>query len=84
MTPNEMRAQASALYYLVVNLVGLTVGPTGIALFTDHVFRNDAMLRYSVLCIAALTGVVAIALLGYNVRQYRRAYAEAQAWLRPA
>ena len=83
-TPNEMRAQASALYYLVVNLVGLTVGPTGIALFTDHVFRNDAMLRYSVLCIAALTGVVAIALLGYNVRQYRRAYAEAQAWLRPA
>jgi MFS family permease len=83
-TPNQMRAQASALYYLVVNLVGLTVGPTGIALFTDHVFRNDAMLRYSVLCIAALTGLVAIVLLGYNVRQYRRAYAEAQAWLRPA
>jgi len=80
-TPNQMRAQASALYYLVVNLVGLTVGPTGIALFTDRVFRNDAMLRYSVLCIACLTGVFAIALLAYNVRQYRRAYIEAQTWL---
>jgi MFS family permease len=83
-TPNQMRAQASALYYLVVNLVGLTLGPTGIALFTDRVFRNDAMLRYSVLCIAGLAGALAIALLAYNVRQYRRAYTEAQTWLRAA
>jgi MFS family permease len=83
-TPNQMRAQAAALYYLVVNLVGLTVGPTGIALLTDHVFRNDAMLRYSVLWIAAVTGLFAIVLLGYNVRQYRRAHVEAQTWLRAA
>jgi len=83
-TPNQMRAQASALYYLVVNLIGLTVGPTGIALFTDKVFRNDAMLRYSVLCVACLAGAFAIGLLLYNVRQYRLAYAEAQSWLRAA
>jgi MFS family permease len=81
-TPNQMRAQASALYYLVVNLIGLTVGPTGIALFTDKVFRNDAMLRYSVLCVACLAGAFAIGLLIYNVRQYRIAYEEAQSWLR--
>ena len=83
-TPNQMRAQASALYYLVVNLIGLTVGPTGIALFTDKVFRDDTMLRYSVLCIACLAGAFAIALLLYNVRQYRAAYEEAQSWLRAA
>lgn len=83
-TPNQMRAQASALYYLVVNLIGLTVGPTGIALFTDHVFHNDAMLRYSVLCVACLAGISAIGLLLYNVRQYRLAYEEAQSWLRAA
>lgn len=81
-TPNQMRAQAAALYYLVVNLIGLTVGPTGIALFTDKVFRNDAMLRYSVLCVACLAGAFAIGLLVYNVRQYRLAYEEAQSWLR--
>lgn len=83
-TPNQMRAQASALYYLVVNLIGLTVGPTGIALFTDQVFHNDAMLRYSVLCVACLAGAFAIGLLRYNVRQYRGAYEEAQSWLRAA
>jgi MFS family permease len=83
-TPNQMRAQASALYYLVVNLIGLTVGPTGIALFTDKVFRDDTMLRYSVLCIACLAGAFAIGLLLYNVRQYRAAYEEAQSWLRAA
>lgn len=80
-TPNQMRAQASALYYLVVNLIGLTVGPTGIALFTDRVFRNDAMLRYSVLSVTCLAGAFAIGLLIYNVRQYRLAYEEAQSWL---
>jgi MFS family permease len=83
-TPNQMRAQSSALYYLVVNLIGLTVGPTGIALFTDRVFQNDAMLRYSVLCVACLAGAFAIGLLLYNVKQYRRAYEEAQSWLRAA
>jgi MFS family permease len=83
-TPNQMRAQASALYYLVVNLIGLTAGPTGIALFTDRVFHNDAMLRYSVLCVACLAGVFAIGLLLYNVKQYRLAYEEAQSWLRAA
>lgn len=80
-TPNQMRAQASALYYLVVNLVGLTVGPTGIALFTDRLFHNEAMLRYSVLIVACLAGAFAIGLLIYNVRQYRLAYEEAQSWL---
>jgi MFS family permease len=83
-TPNQMRAQASALYYLVVNLIGLTAGPTGIALFTDHVFHNDAMLRYSVLCVACLAGAFAIGLLLYNLKQYRVAYEEAQSWLRAA
>jgi len=82
-TPNQMRAQTSALYYLVVNLIGLTVGPTGIALFTDHIFHADAMLRYSVLCIGALTGAVATGLLAFNLREYRRAFAEARSWLGP-
>jgi len=83
-TPNQMRAQAAALYYLVVNLIGLTLGPTGIALFTDRVFRDDTMLRYSVLSVACLAGAFAISLLIYNVRQYRLAYEEAQSWLRAA
>lgn len=79
-TPNQMRAQASALYFFVINLLGLTVGPTGIALFTDYVFRDDALLRYSVACVAVLAGVFATGFLIYNLGQYRKMYVESQDW----
>jgi MFS family permease len=79
-TPNQMRAQASAIYYLVVNVVGLTIGPTGVALFTDYVFRDPLALRYSIVCIALLAGVFAAGLLLYNLRQFRDALTQSQAW----
>lgn len=79
-TPNQMRAQASALYYLVVNVFGLTVGPTGIAIFTDYVFRDTAALRYSIACVAVLAGIAAAIFLSYNLRQYRASYLESLAW----
>lgn len=79
-TPNQMRAQCSALYYLVVNLVGLTLGPTGVAMFTDYVFQDIGALRYSVACVSFLAGAFAAVFLGYNLRQYKAAYIEAQSW----
>jgi MFS family permease len=79
-TPNQMRAQASALYYFVVNILGLTAGPTGIAVFTDYVFRNESMLRYSVGSIALLAGLFATGILAYNLSQYRLSFKESQAW----
>jgi MFS family permease len=36
MMPNAMRAQATALYLFVINLIGLGLGPTAVALVTDH------------------------------------------------
>lgn len=79
-TPNQMRAQASALYYFVVNILGLTAGPTGIALFTDYVFRDESLLRYSVGSVALLAGLFATGILAYNLGQYRKVFREAQAW----
>lgn len=79
-TPNQMRAQASAIYYLVVNVVGLTIGPTGVALFTDYVFRDPLALRYSVMSISLGAVLFAAALLIYNLRHFRAALAESQTW----
>ena len=79
-TPNQLRAQASALYYFVINLLGLTAGPTGIALFTDYVYKNDALVRYSVLSIAILAGLFSTGILIYNLGQYRRSYIESKNW----
>lgn len=47
MMPNQMRGFASACQGLVVNLIGLGLGPTAIALVTDQVFGDDLMLKYS-------------------------------------
>ena len=79
-TPNQMRAQASALFYFVINIFGLTVGPTGIALFTDYVFQDDSLLRYSVGSVAVLAGIFASGFLIYNISQYRLVFIESQAW----
>jgi MFS family permease len=82
-TPNQMRAQSSALYYLVVNVLGLTLGPTGIALLTDYVFHDTQALRYSVACASLVAGVLSAIFLFYNLRQYRSQVAESRAWAAP-
>lgn len=79
-TPNQMRAQASAIYYLVVNVVGLTIGPTGVALFTDYVFRDELALRYSIMCISLGAGLFSAFLLFYNLRHFRAALTQSREW----
>ena len=79
--PNQMRAQASAVYLFVVNLIGLGFGPTAVALLTDYAFRDDAAVRYS-LALVALVGVTAaIALLSAALPAYRRTIEYRDAWL---
>ena len=53
-TPNQMRAQITAMFILIFNLVGFGVGPTFIAMFTDYVLGDESYLRYSL----ALGGLV--------------------------
>ena len=67
MMPNQMRGFASALSGLLVNFIGLGLGPTTIALVTDFVFKDEQLLRYSlayvppvVLLIGAAMGLLAL------------------------
>lgn len=53
-TPNEYRARVTALYFFVVNLVGLGFGPMLMALLTDHLFGDDTALRYSIALVTAV------------------------------
>jgi MFS family permease len=50
--PGRLRGQATALFFFVINMIGLGVGPTAVALVTDLVFADDAALRYSTLVVA--------------------------------
>jgi len=76
--PNEMRAQISALYLFVLNLVGLGVGPTAVALVTDRVFHDDNMLRYSLLIVCTGAYMLSMLLWWLGLKPYRRTVEHAE------
>lgn len=72
-TPNRMRAKVSALYQFVVNLVGLTLGPTSVAVFTDYIFDGDVYVGYSIALMIVLAAPITGLLLGSGLKHYRKA-----------
>ena len=73
MVPGRMRGQASALYLLIVNLIGLGFGPTAVALLTDYVFKDDLALRYSLVSVICMACMLAAGLIMAGLPAYRRA-----------
>ena len=79
-TPNEMRALVSSLYYFVINLIGLTVGPTAIALLTDYYFKDTADLPYSMAVVAGVSWICSLLVLLWGLKHYRLSVAQAAKW----
>lgn len=71
-TPNEYRARMTALYFFVVNLIGLGFGPMLIALLTDNLFQDDAMLRYSIVTVTAVALPLAAIILTLGFKGFAR------------
>ncbi len=79
-TPNQMRGQISALFLLVLNVIGLGLGPTLIAAITDYGFGNKLRLGYSISIVAAVVLPVALLLLAAGLRFYRQSVERSQTW----
>lgn len=79
--PNTMRAQASAIYLFVVNLIGLGLGPTAVALTTDYVFKSDVSVRYSLLAVATIAHIGSALLLWAGLRPFRESVDRLQVYL---
>lgn len=66
--PNRLRGQASAIYYLLISVVGLTLGPLSVALLTDYVYQDPlrigSALALVALVVAPATGVLALTTRG--------------------
>lgn len=71
-TPARMRGQVSALYLLTINLIGLGLGATAVALVTDFVFVAPKMLPVSMSAICVGAGIAASLLLWGGLASYRR------------
>ena len=80
--PNAMRGQATAFYLLIVNLIGLGIGPTAVALITGKVFGYDAAVRYSLLIVTVSAFFLAEIFFVMGLRSYGSTSDRLQVWLR--
>jgi len=69
-TPNAMRGQVSAIYLFTISVIGGGFGPTAIALITDNIFADPAMLRYSMAMFTAVVGPIGAVLLWLTLKPY--------------
>ncbi len=75
-TPNQMRGQVVAVYFLFLNLAGIGLGPTIVALFTDHVFHDDLAVGKSLMMLALIAAPLSAVLLWAARRPYRKCLAD--------
>jgi MFS family permease len=80
MMPNSMRAQATACYLFVINLIGLGLGPTVVAVLTEDVFQDKNAVHYSLLIVAIAAHSGAAVLLGLGLKPYRQSLAYLERW----
>ena len=69
-TPAHIRGQTVALYYMIVSMLGLVLGPQTVGLFSDFVFGNEN-LNYAESATTALYGIPVLFLIGIARRMYR-------------
>ena len=70
-TPNEMRGLIAGLYVVTVNVIGLALGPTVVALLTDHLFGDPGAVGKSLSLLSLGVAPIAIALLVSGMKPYR-------------
>lgn len=71
-TPNQLRGQVTSIYLLLVNLIGLGMGPFLVAFFTDFVFRDESRVGLSLGLVSALAALIGAACLASAIGPYRR------------
>ena len=74
--PNSMRGQAIALYLMIAGLLGIGLGPTSIALVTEHVLRDESQIGYALVLVSVPAALLAIAACLIGQKPYARSVEE--------
>lgn len=78
LSPNQMRAQISAMFLLVSNLIGLALGTALVALVTDRIFGSEKMIGSSMSTVYGFASVLTVLLLWRGCKHFRRSLASEQ------
>jgi len=79
-TPNEMRAQVTAVFFVAASFPSIALGATSVALLTDFYFEDDAALRYSLAIVGSIAMSIAAICLAAGMRSYRKSLERSMQW----
>ncbi len=77
--PNQLRAQITAIYFLIGNLISLGLGPTVVAAISDNLLGGDRI-GLSLSIVSGATIVIASLLLTRALNPFRASVEEAREW----
>ena len=72
-TPGRLRARVTAFMLFILNLLGLGLGPTIVAVTTDYVFRDPKAVGSSVALVGTICGLLAALLFRLGCGPYLKA-----------
>jgi MFS family permease len=73
-TPNEMRGQINVMYFIFMNAIAGSLGPTLVALATDYIAHSEADLRYVLSGFRLVLGPLAAFFIWKAAAPYGRLY----------
>jgi MFS family permease len=79
-TPNQMRAQVSAVYLFTVNFIGLGFGPALVPMISDYILHDPMQIRWGLLVVVVTAGTIAAILLWFVRPVYRQQVAQTAHW----
>jgi hypothetical protein len=74
-TPNQLRAQVSAIYMLFLNIISSIIGPTGVGFITDYVFNDEMQVGSSMALVVGVTAPLAALSLWWGRKPFSEAAA---------
>jgi MFS family permease len=80
-TPNQMRAQVSAVYLFTVNLIGMGIGPALVPFISDHILHDPMQIRWALLAVVVGAGTIAAVLLWIARHPFKERVAATAHWV---
>jgi MFS family permease len=78
--PAPMRGQFAALYTGIINLLGAGLGPVAVGLLTDYVLHDLAAIKYAMLIVCLLSGLLACFWFSNGFTSFGRTQRHAAIW----
>ena len=76
--PNQVRALAYSIFLFILNLIGIGMGPTLVAVFTDYLFKDENMIRYSISLLYFIGGGISLVLIFLVLKPYCEAISKSE------